>query len=386
MPVLKPQSLIDERVAALRKAHADAHIDRAELDLSGGIDSAVMACLLVKALGPHQVAMVHTIFKTNPEQTARAGALARALGADLICLDLSGLFDTLTSQMIDGIVAAHTARIQFTSDLIPKGYAFPDGTCRKLPALLDDMTDQIKARCKKDPTILGSIRSTLRAPIGRGINRLTGGGIRHGTGNECEDRFIRFYQKGGDGEVDSNPIDFLSKGEVYQLALALGKDMGPEVMAALLPIIGATPSPDLWGTGDAHSDESELLKWLGVPFTYSRISVETGKYVTVGTIERVARFLDSTVCIPDALRTTPKMWERVEYLMFGEAEPNWGLLVARATETYFPEFTVVEVEAFLKAARKAEAATRHKMNPNCPAYGDRRTLVEAGILTNLLPL
>ena len=78
---------------------------------------------------------------------------------------------------------------------------------------------ELDTRVAKDPTILGSIRSCIRAPIGRGFNRMTGGGIRHGTGNECEDRFLRFYQKGGDGEVDTNPIAMLSKGEVYQVAL-----------------------------------------------------------------------------------------------------------------------------------------------------------------------
>ena len=43
---------------------------------------------------------------------------------------------------------------------------------------------------------------------------MTGNGLRHGTGNECEDRWLRFYQKGGDGEVDSNPIAMLSKGGI----------------------------------------------------------------------------------------------------------------------------------------------------------------------------
>ena len=70
-----------------------------------------------------------------------------------------------------------------------------------------------------------------------------GGGIRHGTGNECEDRFLRFYQKGGDGEVDTNPIAMLSKGEVFQLARGLGVPQR---------VLQALPSPDLWGVGEQH--------------------------------------------------------------------------------------------------------------------------------------
>jgi NH3-dependent NAD+ synthetase len=110
---------------------------------------------------------------------------------------------------------------------------------------------EIQDRMKGDPTIMGSIRSTLRAPWGRAANRLSGGGIRHGTGNEDEDRVLRFYQKGGDGEVDSNPISMLSKGEVFQLGIALGVPRS---------ILSARPSPDLWGVGEEHNDEEDSVK------------------------------------------------------------------------------------------------------------------------------
>src|SRR5690606_15604020 len=138
----------------------------------------------------------------------------------------------------------------------------------------------LDARIVKDPTILGSIRSCLRAPVGRGFNRMTGSGIRHGTGNECEDRWLRFYQKGGDGEVDTNPIAMLAKGEVYQLGRAL------EVPRS---IIDALPSPDLHGVGDTHNDEDEIRAMSGVDWTYSRIDWDTGAYVRVGTIELLSR-------------------------------------------------------------------------------------------------
>jgi NH3-dependent NAD+ synthetase len=355
-------TLLDNRVAAIRRAHLDAGLRRAELDLSGGIDSAMMAGLLVLALGPENVTLVHSRFSTNPDQSDRAHQLAKGLDCPLNDIDLTRLYGDLIATMVDCIYNA-----QF--DL--------RGGADKAEAFCEE----IDFRIEQDPTILGSIRSTLRAPIGRAFNRMTGGGLRHGTGNECEDRWLRFYQKGGDGEVDSNPMAMLTKGEVYQLAWFLAKRL-PNAAQALIDTIKATPSPDLWGTGDGHSDEAELLSWTGAPFTYSRIDVETGEYSHVGTIERMSRFLDlkiSPIIIGDTTN---------ENVLFSpHAEPHWARLVTRAKESgYFDEFGRSEVETFLMAARKTERITRHKVNPNCPTYGTREELVRKGILTNDLPV
>ena len=271
MPVLKPIDLIEERVEAIRKAHRDAGIPRAELDLSGGIDSAVVAGLLVEALGPENVTLVHTNMSTSVSQTERARAVAKGLGCELVVGHFGDCFTRLMEEVAGSLEDA--------------GYDL----------------DEIKERLAEDFTIEGSIRSCLRATLGRAYNRVTGGGIRHGTGNEDEDRFLRFYQKGGDGEVDSNPIEFLSKGEVYQLAFALAnrfdarikakaiKDrpdipdlafaaeiLDTEIKIAYLDTIKAIPSPDLWGVGNQHSDETELSGIFEVPFTYSRINPNTG--------------------------------------------------------------------------------------------------------------
>lgn len=387
MPVLNPKALFAERVAAIREAHLDAGIKRAELDLSGGIDSAVMAGILVEALGPENVTLVHSMLSTSGEQTRRAEALAEGLGCRLVVGQFSGGFNVLLSEMRRGLVAA--------------GY---------------DLSE-IDARCDNDPTIMGSFRSTLRAPIGRMLNRLTGGGLRHGTGNEDEDRVLRYYQKGGDGEVDSNPIAFLSKGEVYQLALCEAQHfdakvkaqiiadfpqgstylsslkgaadlLDSEVKTAFLDIIRAMPSADLWGVGDKHTDESELVKWLGCPFTYSRIDLDTGEYKSVGTIERINRFLDEA--IPDAPGcASGQPWQ--ESLLFSEnlSQDNMGRLQAAAADSKAfagAGLTQNDFLLLLRGARKAEKQTRHKLNPNIPTYGDRAALVASGILTDDLPV
>lgn len=345
MPVLNVEELIADRVQAIKEYHREAGIARAQLDVSGGVDSAVMAALLVQALGAQNCTFVHSIFSTNSEQTFRAQDLINALGAQLIVVNYDKLFSDLTTTALHALVDAK--------------YDYRE----------------VAERCENDPTIEGSVRSTLRAPIGRMFNRFTGGGIRHGTGNECEDRFLRFYQKGGDGEVDTNPLAMLSKTEVYQLAFGLGDLFGEQAKDAFTSIIDAVPSPDLWGTGDGHSDEAELLQWTGAPFTYGRINSSTGEIKSIGTIERVARFLD-----------VPFGRGVVEDYLFTNHEDGLpdAFLDAAIASNLFEGFDGEQILELLSAAVWVEKVTRHKFNPNCPTLGYRCDLVGQGILTDSL--
>jgi NH3-dependent NAD+ synthetase len=290
--------------------------------------------LLAKALGPTKVICVYTGINSSQESLDRARLVTKTFGVRLAVMDLSDLFKTLTDRMLSAYLQAHD-----------------DG------GVSVGLTKEVLARIDNDPTVLGSIRSCIRAPIGRGFNRLHGGGIRHGTGNECEDRWLRFYQKGGDGEVDCNALAMLSKGEVYQLGVALGVPR---------EIIDALPTPDLWGKGEEHNDEAELLTWAGAPFTYSRVDPKTGEYTKVGTIERVSRFADD--------------WPGLFHVA------NMDLLVHESGE--HPAMAPLPPQLrkdLLVAARRVERMTRHKWNPNCPSLGGRDELVAAEILSNQLP-
>lgn len=330
MPVLNPDALILNRIQALSKYHQEAGIERAELDVSGGIDSAVMLMLLAKALGPERVTAVYSSISSSLESHQRARLVAQAAGVRLIELDLTPIFKDLIREAIRGAMAAGYDKAEITE------------------------------RMGGDDSIKGSLRSTLRAPVGRFMGRMLGNALRQGTGNEDEDRWLRFYQKGGDGEVDTNPLAMLSKGEVYQLAVALG--VPDEIITCL-------PTPDLWGAGEAHNDEAELAKLSGVEWSYSRVDPKTGKYVKVGTIERMSRFLDTFVELDDGYQGTPAVWVfsgQFDAVM-GEAE-KFGL-----------------TRKHLESARHWERVTRHKMNPNCPTLGDRKDLLDAGILTDELP-
>jgi NAD+ synthase len=356
MPVIDNQALIDNRVDAIRDYHTTTGIVMAEIDVSGGVDSAVLVMLLARALGPENVIAVHSGINTNPDQTARAFEVCEAAGVKLINADLTQVYDTLIDEMKASIETAYGKNTR--------------------------LTRLVTARLKNNPTILGSIRSTLRAPVGRGFNRMLGGGIRHGTGNECEDRWARFYQKGGDGEVDTNPIAMLSKAETYQLALALGVPKS---------IIAAVPSPDLWGTGDGHSDEDEFGSYFGFKASdygqtfYGYIDLETGEQTKVGLIERVSRFLDMTTTIERGLDHSEE-WT-YERLLFGDyTEERINFVFTEALVS--PPFAGLEaglVAKLLVAARKIERMTRHKFNPNCPTLGEREDLIEYDIITDTLP-
>ena len=342
MPVLNPSALIDQRVEALRHYHDAAGLDRAELDLSGGIDSAVMAGLLVLALGTDKLTLVYSSINSGGKTHKRAEDLAGALGVPLVFHDLTATYEAMVGAMIENLVAAGWSR-----------------------QAIDD-------RVASDKTILGSIRSCLRAPLGRGYLRLSGNGIRHGTGNECEDRWLRFYQKGGDGEVDSNPVAMLAKGEIYQLAKALGERLN--ATDAYRQILLAKPTPELWGTTESHTDEDEIGSYLGLSDVghsfYSYINPDTGAYSRVGLIERVSRFADHHPSL------------------FSDSLSEAQMTSLAQAATAHPSFQGVDASIIartLRAARRAERVTRHKFNPGCPSIGTREELVEAGILTDELP-
>lgn len=349
MPVLNPFALIENRVNAIRVFHKEANQPRAELDVSGGIDSAVMLGLLSEALGGGNVTAIWIGIDSSEASLLRAREVAETFKVKLIEYDATSLFHHLVEELQDAMDTA-------SGD--PNGQVLYD----------------TRERVRLDSTILGSIRSTLRAPIGRAVNRLAGGGIRHGTGNEDEDRILRFYQKGGDGEVDTNPIAMLSKGEVFQLARAQG------VPASILK---ARPSPDLWGTGDAHSDEEEIKSYLGLEgcehTMYSYIDMATGAYVRVGLVERLSRFCDQ-----EMPRSPGDAWRKVEDYLFAP-EIDWTEFATAHGSPHFQGIDKSLVSKLLASARKVEAATKHKMNPAIPMLGDRADLLRANILTNTLP-
>lgn len=221
-------------------AQADeAGVNKVAVGISGGVDSALIAALSVKAFGCKNVIGVYSDIESRPKYLERAHKCANTFGFKLVDLDLNTVYRLVIKEV----------ELKFRS----LGLEFPD---------------ENELRNK---TIFGGLKSCLRAPILRFVNRAFGGGIVQGTGNRDEDHLLRFYQKGGDGEVDANWMGCLYKSEVWELA---------QYMGVPKEIIEAKPDHDLWGQiEESSTDESELYNWSGVNLTYGKD----------GTIEWVGR-------------------------------------------------------------------------------------------------
>ena len=253
MAILDAERLIEMLVEKMQEQAREAGVDRAQVDISGGIDSATVAALAVRAFGPTRVIGVYSGINSSEDSRRLARLVARRFGFPLVELELSEAYRLVVD----------AARAEFER----LGLPFPDE---------EDPTQR---------TAFGGLRSCLRAPVGRFVNRAFGGGIRQGTGNRDEDELLRFYQKGGDGEVDNNWIAGLFKSEVWELAAYLGVPQ---------EVIDVAPTPDLWGVGDAHTDEGELAELTGVALTYTRPGGP------MGTIEWASRENEKNGCITGA--------------------------------------------------------------------------------------
>jgi len=303
MAIKNMERLIEMILQRMRAQAAAAHTTKAEVDISGGVDSAVVAALCVRAFGADNVVGVYSSIDSSENSRRLAQQVARAFGFPLVELELSAIYEQIVA-----VVRAEFDRL---------GLPFPD------PA------------APTQRTAFGGLRSCLRAPVGRFVNRAFGGGIREGTGNRDEDELIRFFQKGGDGEVDSNWIEGLFKSEVWELAAHLGVPA---------EVIAAPPTPDLWGIGSWHTDEEELRGLTGVALTYTRPGGP------LGTIEWASRENERNGCITSEGAATPPI------------ELGYDELQRRVIE----------------ALRGMERVTRHKAEP--PPHLPRAELRAAGVV------
>ena len=170
--------------------------------LSGGIDSAVVAALAKRAF-PHHTLGVIMPCHSDPRDADDAALVAHHFGVPTSTVDLAGVHDTLLAQLAS-----------CCSDM---------GMSR--------MTDaNIKPRLRM--TTLYAFANQL------GYRVL-------GTGNRAEIT-IGYFTKYGDGGCDLLPLGGLVKGEVRELARALG------VPAA---VIDKPPSAGLWV---GQTDEGEM--------------------------------------------------------------------------------------------------------------------------------
>jgi NAD+ synthase len=184
-----------------------AGFERAVLGLSGGIDSAVVACLVAEAIGAERLLAVLLPYRTSsPASRGDAESLVASLGCASELVDIS--------PMVDG----------YFGDEATPGAAGPDGLTAS-PLRRGNFAARIRMAVLYDQSV-------------------TWGGLVVGTGNKTES-LIGYTTVFGDAACAFNPIGDLYKSQVRQLAMALGV---PDA------IVRKAPSADLW---PGQTDEGE---------------------------------------------------------------------------------------------------------------------------------
>ena len=186
-------------VGFIRGQLRQAGFERAVLGLSGGIDSALVACLVAEAIGAERLLCVLMPYRTSADASrADAEDVVRKLGAAHELVEIS--------PMVDAFYAAD-----------------PDAS----------------------PLRRGNFMARQRMAV-LYDRSVTWGGLVVGTGNKTES-LIGYTTVFGDSACAFNPIGDLYKSQVRQLAAAIGV---PEA------IIRKAPSADLWPgqTDEAESD------------------------------------------------------------------------------------------------------------------------------------
>ena len=166
--------------------------------MSGGLDSAVVAALCARAIGPERTAGIHLPDKDSPKQDeADAREHAESLGISYIAIPIDGFVESFLS-------------LEDTDDRVRLG--------------------NIKARC----------RMVVLYHAAHSMDNIVAG-----TSNKSE-LLVGYFTKYGDGASDIAPIGDLYKTQVRDLAKEIG-----------IPdrLMEKTPSAALW---PGQSDEEEL--------------------------------------------------------------------------------------------------------------------------------
>jgi NAD+ synthase (glutamine-hydrolysing) len=94
------ESLRQALVLGIRDFAFKTGIERVHLGLSGGVDSAVVACLAVDAMGPNKVTMIAMPGPFSSEKSLElAKALSKNLGASLITSEINSQYEVLIKNL-----------------------------------------------------------------------------------------------------------------------------------------------------------------------------------------------------------------------------------------------------------------------------------------------
>ncbi len=196
-----PQKIAEYLTSWIKDHFRDAGADCAILGISGGIDSAVLAGLLAKALGKENVTGVIMPCHSQPVDEEYAIQLAEAFGINKYKVDLTETYDKMVSSISEEGLELGTLA-----------------------------SANIKPRLRM---------AVLYAAAQQKGCLVCGGGNK-------DEIMYGYFTKYGDSGVDLLPMSDLLKGEVRALALHLG--VPPD-------IINRAPTAGLWA---GQTDESEM--------------------------------------------------------------------------------------------------------------------------------
>ena len=192
---IDPAQKTEDIISAIRKSFADKGFSKVVLGISGGVDSAVVAFLLVKSLGKENVTAL--IMPYDKQDTTDSEEIVRVLGIEMKKVNIAPMVDAYFSLFPE-------------ADKVRRG----NKMARERMSILYDQSHEIRA-------------------------------LVVGTGNRTE-LDLGYFTLHGDGACAVAPLASLYKTQVRQLADYLGI---PE------KITGKAPSAELW---EGQTDEDEL--------------------------------------------------------------------------------------------------------------------------------
>jgi len=230
-------SFIQQQVRAMKR-------DGIVVGLSGGIDSALMAAICVKALGKDRVfGLILPEKESNPVSAEYATKHANQLGIETETIDITPTLAAFgTYQKRDEVIKKvfpeyndqYKSKITLPADLLSRD-AFNFFTLR-----IDDGKGNVKSARLDKKMLNGIVAATDSKQRTRMMHLYYYAELKNyivcGTTNKTE-VLEGFFVKYGDGGVDIEPISHLYKTQVYQLA---------EYLGVISEIIERAPSPDTW--------------------------------------------------------------------------------------------------------------------------------------------
>lgn len=201
MRTLDYVKLTDEIQIWIKEYVESAKADGIVVAISGGIDSAVIASLSVKAIGKERVVGLGLPCESIPQDLEDARLLIKSLGISFKVIDLTSTYN--------------------------------------------EFKNTINSIIESNQIALANIKARLRMVALYFTGQSLGKYLVAGTGNRAE-LAIGYFTKYGDGGVDFEPLGELYKGEVRQLA---------KILKVPDHIITKPPSPGLW---PGQTDEGEI--------------------------------------------------------------------------------------------------------------------------------